>query len=380
MHHGGARTDGGAHSAAESRKVQVQGRGENVQYQVFVLVDNYRAYFGGLVGECDRVLSEHSAWAGDKSLSRLFLVQTPESGYSLDDESSPYYQLKRKLLEQGVPSQMIDTPTLLNPDFKDLNLALNIIAKCGVVPWVLPGAIPDADFFVGLSYTQNYERGTTRTMGYANVFNNYGRWGFYSANTETFPFEKKAEYFSELVRATLDKLPLSDSPSVYFHYSAKFRKEDRDAIISSARKVRPSGTYSFVWINTDHNVRFYDSRPEGDGSLSRGSFVRTSPSQIYLSTTGYNTYRKTLGTPQMLELNIFAEGPDRRPRTHHDLRALASQILSLTKLNWASTDSLCGEPITTKYAGDIAYLTAAFLRQQDNFKVHAALEQTPWFI
>jgi argonaute-like protein implicated in RNA metabolism and viral defense len=334
----------------------------------------------GLVGECDRVLSEHPAWAGDRSLGRLFLVQTPESGYSLDDENSPYYQLKRSLLEQGLPSQMVDTPTLLNPDFKDLNLALNIIAKCGVVPWVLPGAIPDADFFVGLSYTQNYERGTTRTMGYANVFNNYGRWGFYSANTETFPFEKKAEYFSELVRATLDKLPLSDSPSVYFHYSAKFKREDRDAIIGSARKVRPGGTYSFVWINTDHNVRFYDSRPEGDGSLGRGSFVRTSPSQIYLSTTGYNTYRKTLGTPQMLELNIFAEGPDRRPRTHHDLRALASQILSLTKLNWASTDSLCGEPITTKYAGDIAYLTAAFLRQQNNFKVHAALEQTPWFI
>ena len=248
------------------------------------------------------------------------------------------------------------------------------------MPWVLPGAIPDADFFVGLSYTQNYERGTTRTMGYANVFNNYGRWGFYSANTETFPFEKKAEYFSELVRATLDKLPLCDSPSVYFHYSAKFKKEDRDAIIGSARKVRPGGTYSFVWINTDHNVRFYDSRPEGDSSLGRGSFVRTSPSQIYLSTTGYNTYRKTLGTPQMLELNIFAEGPDRKPRTHHDLRALASQILSLTKLNWASTDSLCGEPITTKYAEDIAYLTAAFLRQQNNFKVHAALEQTPWFI
>jgi len=76
----------------------------------------------GLVGECDRVLSEHPAWAGDKSLGRLFFVQTPESGYSLDDENSPYYQLKRRLLEQGLPSQMVDTPTLLNPDFKDLTL------------------------------------------------------------------------------------------------------------------------------------------------------------------------------------------------------------------------------------------------------------------
>lgn len=122
-----------------------------------------------LVGECDRILSEHPGWAGNKALARLFLVQTPESGYSLDNENSPYYKLKRRLLEEGVPSQMVNTPKLLNPDYKDLNLALNITAKRGVVPWVLPGAIPDADFFVGLSYTQNYERGTTRTMGYGPV-------------------------------------------------------------------------------------------------------------------------------------------------------------------------------------------------------------------
>src|SRR6202041_1360492 len=110
------------------------------------------------------------------NLQRLFLVEAPERGYSLDNENSPYYKVKRCLLEAGVPSQMVDTPTLLNPDFKDLNLALNITAKCGVIPWVLPGAIPDADFFIGLSYTENRQRGTTRTMGYANVFNNYGRW------------------------------------------------------------------------------------------------------------------------------------------------------------------------------------------------------------
>jgi hypothetical protein len=60
---------------------------------------------------------------------------------------------------------------------------------------------------------------------------------------------------------------------------------------------------------------------------------------------------------------------------------LANQVLSLTKLNWASTDSLCAEPITTKYAGGIAYLTAAFLRQNAGiFHLHPVLERTPWFI
>jgi hypothetical protein len=113
-----------------------------------------------LLDECTRVLGEHPNWVGDSKLNRLFLVHVPEQDHALDDETSPYYRVKRLLLEAGIPSQMVDTPTLLDPDWKDLNLALNIIAKCGVVPWVLPGAVPDADFFVGLSYTQKSTTGT----------------------------------------------------------------------------------------------------------------------------------------------------------------------------------------------------------------------------
>ncbi len=82
----------------------------------------------------------------------------------------------------------------------------------------------------------------------------------------------------------------------------------------------------------------------------------------------------------MLELNAYRSYPTGVPDAPMDLRVLAVQILALTKLNWSSTDSLCGEPITTKYAGDIAYLTAAFLRQDDKFKLHSVLEPTPWFI
>jgi len=79
-------------------------------------------------------------------LPRLFLVHCPEHEYALDNEKAPYYIIKRLLFESGVPCQMVDTPTLVNPDYKDLNLALNIVAKCGLVPWVLPASIPDADF------------------------------------------------------------------------------------------------------------------------------------------------------------------------------------------------------------------------------------------
>lgn len=333
-----------------------------------------------ILGECQRLLKEHPEWIGDSNLHRLFLIHTPEAGYALDDEQSPYYVIKRYLLENGIPCQMVDTPTIQNPDWKDLNLALNVVAKCGVTPWVLPDAIPDADFFVGLSYTESTRRRGERLMGYANVFNEYGRWEFYSGNTQTFTFEEKARYFEALVSETLERLPLSETPSIHFHHSAKFSRDDRAAILMAARAVRPQGIYTFVWINTDHSVRLYDSRAETNGSLSRGSYVITSPNQFYISTTGYNPYRKTLGTPHMLEINVWIERPEGAPPAPPDLKSIAAHILNLTKLNWASTDSLCAEPITTKYAHEIAYLTSAFLRQSPAFRLHPVLEKTPWFI
>jgi predicted HTH transcriptional regulator len=337
-----------------------------------------------IVGEVERLLRERPEWCGDKGLARLFLVYAPTLNFSTDDETAPYYRAKRLLLEAGIPCQMVNKPTLANPDWKDLNLALNIVAKCGVTPWVLPDAIPDADFFVGLSYTQNGARGQEKYLGYANVFNQFGKWEFYSGSAETFPYAERARHFGQLVRDTLERLSkshgLQPTPSIAFHYSAKFSHEDREAILAGARAVRPEGRYTFVWINTHHIVRFYDQKAETDGSLRRGGFVVTGAGQLYISTTGFNPYRKALGTPLVLEANIYIVGPAGSLPVLVDHKSVAAQILCLTKLNWASTDSLCGEPITTKYAGDIAYLTAAFLRQQPYFRLHPNLESTPWFI
>jgi hypothetical protein len=334
------------------------------------------------LAECERLLRENPEWHGAPGAPRIFLVHCPEDGRPLDDETAPYYTIKRLLLEAGLPCQMVDTPTLNNPDYKDLNLSLNIVAKCGVVPWVLPQSMPDADFFVGLSHTQSRRGGRdSRQMGFANVFDEYGRWKFYSGGAQAFSYDDRAVQYERLVQDTLGKLNLREDPSVVFHTSAKFSREDRDAVLRAARKERPQGTYVFAWINTQHHVRLFDIRPETDGSLARGRYVITSANQVYLSTTGYNPYRKALGTPHVLEVSVRVEQPPGAPPNPPDLRSAAVQILSLTKLNWASSDSLCAEPITTKYAGDIAYLTAAFMRQSGmTFRLHPVLERTPWFL
>ena len=328
--------------------------------------------------ECVRLLEEKPNWIGNKDLNRLFLVYVPEDRFPITDLNSPYYTIKEFLLSKGIPVQMVDTPILKNPDWKDFNLALNITAKCGVVPWVLPGALPDVHSFVGLSYTQHPNRKIDRHMAFANVFSDYGRWKFYQGNTEPFNYEERHEYYKDLVRSTLERLDLGESPSIHFHYSAKFSAEDRSAILGAAKSVRPNGKYTFVWINSKHIVRFYDPSPQTDGSLHRGKYVIGSPSQFYLSTTGYNTYQKALGTPQPLEVNVWTEPYD--PSTPTDLKVIAKQLICLTKLNWASTRSFCGTPITIKYARDIARFASAFIERSEKFELHEVLEKTPWFI
>jgi hypothetical protein len=332
--------------------------------------------------EIERLLAEHPEWCGDAKLGRLFLVQTPEGKFASDDESAPYFMVKRRLLEAGVPCQMVDTPTLSNPDWKDLNLSLNVIAKCGVVPWVLPETIPDADFFVGLSYTQS--RDGQRIMGFANIFNSYGKWEFYAGNTTAFDVRDRGEHLATLVRAALERLKREHSlpagPTLVFHHSLRVSKEDYSSIISTVRSIVPEASVMFVWINGHSNFRLFDSRAESDGSIARGSYVQISKRRTLLSTTGHNVYRKAMGTPRPLELvgDLYPPQSDRSDPC--DARTLALHALSLTKLNWASTDSFSAEPITIKYAGDIAYLTAAFLRQREPFELHSVLERTPWFI
>lgn len=330
--------------------------------------------------ECTRLLNQHPEWVGDPTLSRIFLIHVPEDQYPHFDWDSPYYVLKEFLLSKGIPVQMVDTDTLISPKYKDLNLSLNLMAKTGGIPWVLPNALPDADVFIGLSYTQyKDEKQLYRTLGYANVFNQYGQWQYYKGNSQAFDYEKKHHYLAGLVQDTLTSLQsLPENPSIHLHYSAKFNWMDKKAILEAAQKIRPKAQVTFVWVNTGHNIRLFDRRAEGNGSLNRGAYVPMGNNRFYLSTTGYTTVAKTLGTPIMLEVNVSNEPKLELQSAQHG--TIARHLLALTKLNWASSQSISGEPVTIKYARDIARLSHAFLRRKGGFLLHPVLERTPWFI
>jgi hypothetical protein len=82
-----------------------------------------------------------------------------------------------------------------------------------------------------------------------------------------------------------------------------------------------------------------------------------------------------MGTPKILQVNI-------QPLFKNEIiniNEIAQHILSLTRLNWASTRQFCHEPITTKFARDIAYLMNVFMNDK-NFSINERLKNKPWFL
>jgi argonaute-like protein implicated in RNA metabolism and viral defense len=280
----------------------------------------------------------------------------------------------------GLASQMVDEMTVLNPEWRDLNLGLNIFAKAGYVPWVLENAIPNVDLFIGLSYSQ-IKRGsrTVRMMAYVNVFDAYGRWHFCQSDSQAFPFDARLEHFTDLVKNALAAYrgrhggPLK---SIQIHLTKKFSAAERAILVRAVRSIAPDARVVFVSVNTNHPIRLYDLSEQSDGSVARATYLPCGSTRIYLATTGKNTFNeKMMGTPIPLELTVWADPHNALP----PLSEICQQILSLTRLNWASSRSFCQEPITTKFAGDISNLMKDFL-EDPTFSVNPRLRDTPWFL
>jgi argonaute-like protein implicated in RNA metabolism and viral defense len=310
----------------------------------------------------------------------VFLVFAPERGFSRANYDSPYYRLKHLLLEAGYPSQMVKEDTLEHLDWKDYNFALDVFAKAVFVPWVLSEGMPNADLFIGLSSSIITHKGQRqRVIGYANVFDDFGRWVFYQGASASVPYEHRNAMFASLLgkvardyHAKRRKLHW-----VHIHHSAKLRREDRHEIARGILDEAPDAAISFVRINEHHAFCLFDDSPKGDGVATRGTWVMLSPNRFVLATTGPNPLgQKYLGTPRPLEIGVHRVSA----RGKLDLAIYAQHVLSLTRLNWASTRAFCHAPITIKFAQDIAYLMNVFLATGADFRLHDRLQNTPWFL
>lgn len=343
-----------------------------------ILLEEDRKIICKNIGEYEEALTQFIRTEA-KSETDVFLVYLPKEG-NLSNIQHPYYKIKSFLLKEGLTSQMVDRKTVLSPDWRDLNLALNLFVKAGNTPWVLEEAIPDVDLFIGLSSSQRTIRGNNiRLIGYVNVFDSYGRWKFYQGDSQAFPFDERLLHYRALIKNSIAAYQAENSSSiksVHIHLTKKFSKDERNTLSNAVREVAPRASVTFISINHNHPVRLYDLTEGRNGSIDRATYLVDEPNRVYLATTGNNVFNaKGMGTPVPLELTVWND-PENNSLP---LKTIAQHILSLTRLNWASSQSFCREPITTKFANDIAKKMSVFM-DDPSFFVNPNLRNVPWFI
>jgi len=276
---------------------------------------------------------------------------------------------------------MVKEDTLEDPEWKDANFALDVFAKSGFVPWVLSEGMPNADLFIGLSSSLITQQGRRqRVVSYANVFDEFGRWLFYQGASAAVPYEQRHAMFATLLREIVQDYQNRRRKLhwVHIHHSMKVRREDQRKMVRGILQEAPEAEISLVYVNAHNAFRLFDASPKGDGVAARGTWMSLSPHKFVIATTGpHPTGQTYLGTPRPLEIRVDRIGG---ARGKLDLAIYAQHVLSLTRLNWASTRSFCHTPITIKFANAIAYLMNAFLATGTDFRLHERLRHTPWFL
>jgi argonaute-like protein implicated in RNA metabolism and viral defense len=326
-----------------------------------------------------------AAKPSDVDLVLVFVPHTSE--YILE---SPYYKVKGILASAGFVSQMVTENTFANLKWSYLNLASALFSKAGAIPWVLEDPMSNTDMILGISRSQilapfESVSMTRRFVGHVNMFDNHGKWMAYESTAEPYDPKLKDDRLMKL-REILSKavskfraLKKYDPKNIVLHNSKKFGHDERQTIIDALKSSLSDFNVAFVTIDESHPFRLYDMMTD-DGSFPRGFYAYLGDNSILLSTTGKSEVAgRRMGTPKLLHVSLTQ--PLSRFITIEDV---ASQVLGLTKLDWATSMAFIREPVTVYFANQVAFLTGALSYSQwkslNAPTINTILSSRPWFL
>lgn len=349
----------------------------------------------------------------------IFIVPERQEGV----ENDPfYYALKKRLVEEGIPSQFITTKTLSGISNRRIafgytlqTIWLNIYAKLGGIPWKLANELKNVHCFIGIGFGLSSEPiGSHIYAGVAHIFDKFGSWIDLTSGSRSLTDAEKREFDSAtaLLQGTasfkisqdVTKEIISDALRLYLlrqgslpqnivlHKLGTIHECEvigfLDAIVSELGTL-DGCQLGIVQIEQEHTFRLYGERRDAANQVvPRRTGVIFNNSKMALATTGANTrfggdwYYPGIGTPKPLLLTqkLPASTILKRYRASasqfYQIRPLAEHIVALSQLHWGSTKENIRLPITTLYA----QMVADFI-SKTGARINNALGLgSPWFL
>lgn len=371
---------------------------QDVQYQI-----NEISTFD--LTEYLRVVKEN-----DNTRPDLAIIEIPNEFRQLDDASNPYYKIKAKLLLQEIPVQFITSALIRSHNEYQLNsIALQLYAKLGGTPWVLPSARSvDREIIIGIGHSwirENSFKGAAqdRVVGITTFMSSDGQY-LLADKAKDVTYE---EYFNELLRSLKNSFLVlekeqgwneGDTIRLIFHIFKPIKNVEFEvvsALIQQFTKFKIQ--FAFVTISKTHPFKLFDPSQQGIASRygePKGAFIPDRATNVFVDSNSalvqmfgareLKTEKHGMSNPILIRIRTPQgnfENQEVEKLLFTDLNYIVQQLFSFTYLSWRSF--LPGEtPATMLYSTLISKLLSKLRKVNgwDSDSLNFKLKRKKWFL
>ena len=326
----------------------------------------------------------------------LAIVDCHDDSRDIPESKNPYLRAKARLMAHGIPMQGIKTTHLRGNEYSHKfslgPTALQMYAKMGGIPWVLPASQSvDHELVVGIESTirrENYWAGVeqSRVVGITTFFLGDGTYVL-GQEVKTVPYEG---YLAELVNSLVKSLKeVADTywkkgrqVRIVFHVFKPLKGIEIDAVSEVVKKFPDYNiTFAFVTISQDHPwLLFQDAKRQERGwhvtPCDRGQNLAISNHECLLQIQGPRDRPNKAQRPSSPVLIRLHE-----QSTYKDLHYISQQILDFAFICWRSYFPI-HQPVTQFYAQRIAKISEQ-LAQTPNWNpaiISSHFRRKQWFL
>lgn len=347
----------------------------------------------------------------DENKPHLAIIEIPARYRKLEDINNPYYRIKAKLLTLEIPVQFVTTEIINRHNEYILNsIALQIYAKLGGTPWVLPSQKSvDREIVIGIGHSwirKNQYVGSeqNRVVGITTFLSSDGQY-LLGDKVKDVSFDN---YFDELLKSlkvSIQRVSTEqgwgdgETVRLIFHIFKPIKSVEFDVVSELVQQFdQYKIKFAFVTISRYHPFKLFDKNQQGIsryGSTSvKGRFVPNRGSNVFLDSEtcivqmfGANelkTSKQGVSPPMQIRIRK-PEGKQNDDKLNdmlfYDLSYIVQQIFSFTYLSWRSF--LPGdEPATMKYSNLISRLLGKMRNMPgwDADSLNYGLKRKKWFL
>ena len=333
------------------------------------------------------------------TLPDIAIIETSEQFKQMVTENNPYYHARAYFLGQGIPVQFVKNENIRKPDkflqWTIESIALQIYAKLGGKPWVLPSSSSiDSEIIIGIGSTllrPNLLLGSSREriVGITTFFTGDGRYIF-GNRCKDVPFE---EYFNELLSSLRQSIKEISSEygwkenstiRITFHIFKPIKNIEADVVEKLLNEFpQYKLQYCFVTVSDYHPFLIFDSSQSGVGEHKKGQYVPERGQNWLLDE--HSCLLQLQGPQEMKTSKHGFSNPVliriHEKSTYKDLNTVVQQIFNFTTLSWRGFH-VTHQPVTILYS-DLIAKQLSQLRKISSWKpefVNSLLRSKKWFL